>query len=140
MILKCDSCGKRNRVRKNGGSIPKCGSCGESLRFADTPFEITDMNFESMIGKTDFPVVLDLWAAWCAPCRMFAPTVAGLAKELAGRAMVAKLDTESNQRTAARFRIQSIPTVLIFNKGEVVDRMVGVQTRDSVMRALAPYL
>jgi len=85
-------------------------------------------------------VLLDLWAAWCGPCRMLAPTIETLARELAGRVLVGKLDVDANQRTAARFGVQGIPTLLILKDGREVDRLVGVQSRDAILQRLKAYL
>ena len=85
-------------------------------------------------------MLLDLWAAWCGPCRTIAPTIEMLASELAGKVMVGKLDVDANKRTAARFGVQGIPTLLIIQNGREVDRLVGVQSREAILRRLQPYV
>jgi thioredoxin 1 len=87
------------------------------------PVVVTDANFSQVVEKSPVPVLLDLWAAWCGPCRMIAPTIEMLARELAGKALVGKLDVDANQRTAAKFGVQGIPTLLILKEGREVDRL-----------------
>jgi thioredoxin 1 len=85
---------------------------------------ITDQNFEEVIN-TDQPVLVDFWAEWCGPCRMIGPLVEELAGELEGQAVIGKVDVDSNPETAMRFGIRSIPTLLVFKNGEIVDKVIG---------------
>ena len=102
--------------------------------------EITDSNFESSILQADKPALVDFWATWCGPCRMIAPTVEALADELEGSAVVGKLDVDNNRETAVRFGIQSIPTLLIFKGGELVDKIVVDRAGNIVrMDLLSPF-
>ena len=94
---------------------------------------VTDGNFAN-ITTTDKPIVLDMWAAWCGPCRMIAPIIEALATEYAGRAVVGKLDVDANPQTASRFGVQSIPTILILKEGREVDRLIGLQPADAIRR------
>lgn len=87
--------------------------------------EVTDANFEEMVLKSDKPVLVDFWAEWCGPCRMVAPIVADLAEEYKGKAVLAKMDVDSNPDTSVKFGIRNIPTILFFKGGEVVDKQVG---------------
>ncbi len=100
---------------------------------------VTDGNFAA-VTATDKPVVLDLWAAWCGPCRMIAPTIEAMAKEYAGRAVVGKLDVDANPQTASRFGVQSIPTILILKDGREVDRLIGLQPADAIRRRLDAHI
>ncbi|MDO8502417.1 MAG: thioredoxin [Gemmatimonadaceae bacterium] len=88
-------------------------------------FEVTDNNFEAEIEKHEGLAVVDFWAAWCGPCKMIGPVLDQLAVEYAGKAKVAKLDVDTNNRTAQRFDIRSIPAVLFFKDGKLVDRVIG---------------
>ena len=87
--------------------------------------EVTDGNFEDEVLKSELPVLVDFWAVWCAPCRMVAPIVEELSVEKEGKLKVAKMDVDQNSDTAMKFGIRSIPTLLIFKNGEVVDQIVG---------------
>ncbi|MGD2175800.1 MAG: thioredoxin [Candidatus Brocadiaceae bacterium] len=91
--------------------------------------EITDESFEQEVINSDLPVVLDLWAPWCGPCKMVSPVLESLAEENAGKVKVCKLNVDGNVETAARFGISGIPTVLFFKDGEEVKRLIGVQPK-----------
>ena len=123
--IPCPSCGGVNRVpvaRLDQG--PVCGRCNASL-FPDKPLEITDANFALQVERCDLPVVLDFWAGWCAPCQTMAPVVDAAARNLRPQVRVGKVDTESNQQSAARFGIRSIPTIILLRGGQEVDRVSG---------------
>ncbi len=136
--IKCSKCGSVNRVAERTGKVPVCGKCGAPLETAG-PVEITDSNFASMVGDSDRPVLIDFWAVWCPPCKMIAPIIDSLAKELRGKAVVGKLDVDRNPQTASRFAVRSIPTLIIFKSGREVDRMVGVQSRKAILSRLAAH-
>ncbi len=94
--------------------------------------EVSDDNFATEIEQTTGLAVVDFWATWCAPCRMIAPIVEQLATEYAGKAKVAKLDVDHNQKTAARFNVRSIPTILFFKDGKLIDQVVGAVPRPAL--------
>lgn len=89
------------------------------------PIEFTDANFEEEVLKSDVPVLVDFWAVWCGPCKMIAPFVEEIAGEYEGKAKVGKVDVDNNPQTAMTYGIRSIPTLLIFKEGKVVDQIVG---------------
>lgn len=141
-IKQCPKCGAKNRVVKDQpGREPVCGRCKTPLSTADVhPIIITDRNFAEEVESSPLPVLVDFWAAWCGPCRMIAPVIEKLAQELSGKARVGKLDVDQNQITAARFRVQSIPTLLVFKDGREVDRIVGAQSKEAILRRLETFL
>ena len=98
--------------------------------------EITDSNFEETVLKSDKPVLVDFWVAWCGPCRMVGPIIDELSEEYEGKAVVGKVDIDSNQQYAAQFGVRNIPTVLVFKNGELVDRKVGVSSKNDYAQAL----
>jgi len=100
------------------------------------PVELTDDNFEQEVIKSDLPVLVDFWATWCGPCRMVGPIVDELAKEYAGKLKVGKLNVDNNGKTSIKYGIMSIPSLLFFKKGQVVDQMVGAAPKNSFVEKL----
>ncbi len=100
------------------------------------PLEVTDANFKDEVLNSDKPVLVDFWAEWCGPCKMIAPAVAELANEYDGRAKIVKLDVDTNYQTAGSFGIRSIPTLLIFKSGKVVDQIVGAVPKQRLKEKL----
>jgi thioredoxin 1 len=101
-----------------------------------TVVEFTDSNFQSEVLDSDVPVLVDFWAEWCMPCRMLAPTIDELAEEFDGRAKVGKLDTDSNRDVSIRFGITAIPTVILFQNGQVTKKFVGLTNKNDLRAAL----
>ncbi len=102
--------------------------------------EITDKTFDETVLKSDKPVVVDFWAAWCGPCRMVGPVIDELSNDYDGKAVVGKVDVDANQEFAAKYGVRNIPTVLIFNKGELVGRQVGVAPKNVYAEAIDKLL
>jgi|GEM_PF-12398 len=102
--------------------------------------EITDANFEEVVLNSDKPVMVDFWAAWCGPCRMVGPIIDEVSTDYDGKAVVGKMDVDTNQEFAAKYGVRNIPTVLVFQNGEVVGRQVGVAPKDAYTEALDALL
>lgn len=141
-IISCKSCGTANRVPEDKlHAGPKCGKCKTLLSLIeDRPVKISDATFAQEVLQSPLPVLVDCWASWCGPCRMVAPVLEELAKDYAGRLKIAKLNTEENRVIPARFGIQSIPTLLLFRKGELVDTMIGALPRGRIEARLRQVL
>ena len=102
--------------------------------------EITDANFEETVLKSDKPVIVDFWAEWCGPCRMVGPIIDEISNDYDGKAVVCKLDVDQHQEFAAKFGVRNIPTVLVFNKGELITRQVGVAPKKTYEVAITAAL
>ncbi len=102
--------------------------------------EITDATFEEVVLKSDKPVVVDFWAAWCGPCRMVGPVIDELSNEYDGKAVVGKVDVDANQEYAGKYGVRNIPTVLVFKDGEIVTRQVGVSPKQVYADAIEAAL
>jgi thioredoxin 2 len=140
-IIRCPKCGANNRVAaETKGREPICGRCKTPLSFVGHPVTVTDRNFDEVITKSPLPALIDFWAAWCGPCRLIAPVIDQLAQDLVGKVVIGKLNVDENQMTAARFGVQSIPTLLILKNGREVDRIVGAQPKETILRRLQNYM
>jgi thioredoxin len=122
-----------------------CGKCKTPLDVSAAPtpagpIPVTDQTFAEQVERSEIPVLLDLWAEWCGPCHMLAPTVDQLSAELAGKMKVAKLNIDENPAIANRFGVRSIPTLLVLKDGREVDRLVGVQPKQEILRRLQTHL
>jgi thioredoxin len=144
MIVTCPNCGAKNRIDERANQLqPVCGRCKTPLSIgsaqaSNTPIKITDADFNRVTNQ-DIPVLVDAWAPWCGPCRMIAPIMDELAAESNGRYLVAKLNVDENPVTATHYRIDSIPTMLIFKAGKMVDRIVGLQPKQAIQSRLAAH-
>jgi len=104
------------------------------------PIEITDSNFDAEVLKSPTPVLVDFWAVWCGPCQAIAPAIDQLAEQYAGKLKVAKLDTDSNQNTAVRFNVRSIPTIMFFKDGKHVDTVIGAVPKTTLDQKIKQHL
>lgn len=144
VLIRCRSCGTRNRIpaaRLQDG--PRCGRCKNFFPAIPTPSRpvtVTDRTFADEVIASPLPVVLDCWAAWCAPCGAMAPILEDLARAYVGRLKIAKLNVDQNPVTASRYSVMSLPTLLFFRDGKVVDTAAGALPRQEIERYLWRFL
>jgi thioredoxin 2 len=127
VVRNCQSCGKPNRIPgRHLSDTGRCGACKSPLTAVAEPIEVGATEFDEIIRDSKVPVLVDFWAAWCGPCRMAAPHVAQTARELAGRAVVLKVDTERHPDLASRYRVQGIPNFAVFSGGQLAFQQAGL--------------
>jgi thioredoxin 2 len=129
VVIVCPSCGKKNRVPASASGRPRCAQCHEDLPWIA---EAGDRDFAAIVEQAPLPVVVDLWAPWCGPCRMISPALEEVAGRLRGRMKLVKVNVDESPSTAQRFEVQGIPTLLMFRRGQLVDRSVGAQGADQL--------
>ncbi len=139
MIIVCPSCHAKNRVPEEKlTQQPTCGQCHNSL-ITLQPIELNEQNFSHIIPNSDLPVLVDLWAEWCGPCKSMAPHFAAVAKQNPG-VIFAKIDTEANPRLNQAFNIRSIPTLVLMKKTEEVARVSGAMSSQQLQQWLDQQL
>jgi thioredoxin 2 len=125
LTVRCQFCTAWNRIdASRAHQRPKCGQCSRPF-LLDRPFPLNDETFQRTVSESEVPVMVDFYADWCGPCKMMAPFVDSLAARYQGRALVAKLNTDQNQKTARQFDIRGIPTTIVFSGGNAVERQSG---------------
>lgn len=135
IVVPCPDCAALNRLpAERVGDGPVCSSCKAPL-FAH-PVTLDEASFDRVLAKTSLPIVVDFWAAWCGPCRMLAPVLQELADAHAGALKVVKVDTEREPALAARYGIQSLPTLVLLRDGREADRILGALPRQALERRL----
>src|SRR3984885_6611158 len=137
MIRNCPTCGKANRIpARHLSDTGRCGSCKSPLPPLNEPLDVDDNSFAQVVAEAKVPILTDFWAEWCGPCRMAAPEVRELAREMAGKALVLKVNTEEHPQVAARFGVQSIPNFVVLRDGKVVFQRAGLAPRAEMRRWL----
>ena len=138
--LACPQCNTINRVpAAKVGDDPVCGRCGQAL-LDGRPVELSDANFDKVVGASDLPVVVDFWAPWCGPCRMMAPQFEAAAAQLEPALRLAKVDTQAQPTLAQKFGIRSIPTLVLFRQGRELARQAGAMGTADIVRWTRQFL
>lgn len=138
-IITCSSCGAKNRIPEKRQHLhPRCGTCKHPLAIgaAAVPVALGDDDFDQFVSSATLPVVVDFFSPGCGPCRVLAPVLKECAGRYLGRVIIAVVDTSRYQRIAGRYRIKGVPTLIIFNQGREVDRMVGAPSRQELLTRL----
>ena len=140
VIVCCPTCDKLNRVPTNKlNDKPICGVCKSPL-FTGSPIELSMNNFNNHVSKSGIPVLVDFWAPWCGPCKMMTPVLKQAANQLEPNIRIVKVNTEENQNLAAKFGIQSIPTLILFKNGREIARQSGAMPLPALTNWLNQYV
>lgn len=141
IIVRCPACGAKNRVDEDANRKPLCGKCNNPLilQQINAPVTLVDGTFDTYIRQAHKPILVDFWAAWCAPCRVLAPVLESFSKSQRS-ITVAKVDTERNPLSSSKFQILSIPTLILFVNGEEVKRITGAVSLQALEAELKPWI
>ena len=139
MIIVCASCGAKNRVPEEKLAVhPNCGQCHQPL-LTLAPIELNEQNFSNFISNTDLPVLIDLWAEWCGPCKMMAPILKDVKKELGDSVTIIKVDVDRNPQAANEYQVQGVPTLILFKNGKLLWRQSGVIPKNGLVGVIKKF-
>ena len=139
LVIACSACGRKNSVPADKQHLaPKCGDCGKPLELGGrgVPVELTDASFDEVVGKAPGPVLVDFYSSTCGPCQELAPVLERLAARYGGRVLVGKVNAPENMGLSLRFGIRGVPVLLFFRNGEMVQRLMGAQPAEEIVRIL----
>ncbi|NYG07963.1 thioredoxin 2 [Phycicoccus badiiscoriae] len=136
-IVVCANCGTKNRVPAVAGGAPRCGKCRNPLAWV---VDTSDADFAAVVDRSTIPVLVDVWAPWCGPCRMVSPALEQLATELAGKLKLVKVNADEAPEVSRRFEVQAIPTLVLMNRGQVVVKQVGAAPVPALRSWLTQHL
>ncbi len=139
MITTCSACGRDNRIPASRlDARARCAACKTSILPLEHPYDVKDeASFDELVRESPLPLVVDFWAAWCAPCHMIAPELKKVASQYAGRVIVLKVNSDDFSELAGRYRVRGIPTLVRFDGGRETNRTSGAQSAEMVVSALA---
>jgi len=136
-VVVCPNCGTKNRVPAAAGGIPRCGNCQNALPWV---VDASDADFPAVADGSSIPVLVDVWAPWCGPCRMVSPALEQLATEFAGRLKLVKVNADQSPGVSRRFEVQAIPTLVLLHRGTVVDKQIGAAPAPALRAWLTAHL
>ena len=142
-IVSCNNCGTKNRIPADKQHLgPKCGSCETSIDMGQNavPVELDDSTFVPFISNATKPVMVDFFSPKCGPCRMLSPVIDNMARQFAGRVIIAKMDTTKNANIPAQFRIRGVPTLIFFKNGEKMDQLAGAIPEETLAQKLNQFV
>lgn len=136
LLAICESCGTKNSVEEEKKENALCGNCGKKLNFYNEPLHSSDEKFPDEVLNSKRPTLVDFWAPWCGPCKMIAPILNEVQEECQGSLKIVKINTDENQEIASNYGIMGIPTLILFQDGKEVDRIVGAVPKKKIMQMI----
>jgi thioredoxin 2 len=141
-IYRCNQCGRINRIKEDSSETrsPRCGQCKKELDTSGSPQNVDAQALRKAISNSPVPVLLDVWAPWCGPCRMVAPVLEEVGRERRGEVLILKLNSDENQQMSSSLQVRGIPTMVLFKGGSEKDRQAGAMPKKQLDAWLSPRL